>query len=278
MTCSNWLIQASAFLEASGIETARLDALVLLEDCLAKDRSWLLAHPETKLSTVQEATLKKLLKRRANHEPLAYVRGQCEFYNYQFVLTPAVLQPRPESETFIDLVKALVNDGSLRPKGPSGLQIADVGTGSGAIGITLALEIPNCQVELLEVDPKAAVVAKINVDKFTLNISVTISNLLEGSNRAFDALVCNLPYVPDDFQINRAALHEPPIAIFGGPDGLDVYRQLFNQVRKRTSKPLFILTEALPPQHKDLQAIAQEVDYRLLKTDDFIQVFQYAVQ
>jgi release factor glutamine methyltransferase len=275
MTVSEWLQQASSYLQKTDIQTAHLDATLLLEDCIVRDRAWLFAHPEFELSANQVGLLKKLLKRRAAHEPLAYVRGTCEFYNHSFVLTPAVLQPRPESETFIDLLKELVRNGSLASDTTHIVRIADVGTGCGALGITAALELPNCQVELLEIDQEAAAIAKTNVDKFTLNISITIGDLLISSSGDFDVLLCNLPYVPDDHQINRAAHFEPKLAIFGGPDGLDVYRRLFDQIGKRTSRPLFILTESFASQHEDLRKIARQAAYKLFKTDDFIQVFRY---
>jgi release factor glutamine methyltransferase len=274
MTIHEWLRQASHDLETAGIETARLDTLILLEDCLTQGRAWLLAHQDAQLSAEQVGLLKKLLKRRAMHEPLAYVRGRCEFYNHEFVLTPSVLQPRPESEAFIELLKELAQDSRLESSGTHGIRITDVGTGSGALGITAALEIANSHVELLEIDPKAVKVAKTNVDKFTLNISVIASDLLTNSEQDTDILLCNLPYVPDDYKINRAALHEPALAIFGGTDGLEIYRRMFDQTQKRKFKPLFILTEAFAFQHDDLQKIAASAGYRLIKTDDFVQAFE----
>jgi release factor glutamine methyltransferase len=130
----------------------------------------------------------------------------------------------------------------------------------------------------LEIDPKALAVAKINVDKLTLSISVILSDLLAQSGRDYDVLLCNLPYVPDDFTINRAALQEPKIAIFGGPDGLELYRRLFGQIQELTKQPLYILTEALPPQHHDLAVIAQGAGYKLEQTNDFIQQFALAAK
>src|SRR5258708_2470149 len=107
VTTKQWLQQATSQLQAAGISTARLDALVLLEDCLYQDRAMLLADPEKKLTAPQLLKLEKLLNRRAQHEPLSYVRGKTEFYGHEFVLTTAVLEPRPESETMIDLLKEL---------------------------------------------------------------------------------------------------------------------------------------------------------------------------
>lgn len=275
MKLNGWLDQSTRQLELAGVGTARLDALVLLEDVLGVDRSRLLAEPELEISAAQQAKLEKLLNKRAKHVPLAYVRGRTEFYGRDFVISPAVLEPRPESETMIELLKQLVQAGAFGTQGGKSLRIADVGTGSGALGITAALEVPGSQVELLEVDPKALKVAQMNVAKFTLNISVIKSDLLTRSTQHNDVLLCNLPYVPDDYQINRAASREPSLAIFGGPDGLDLYRRLFEQARNVPNQPLFILTESLPPQHAALKEIAERSGYRLLKSDDFIQVFRF---
>jgi release factor glutamine methyltransferase len=280
MKVHEWLKQAIGQLEPAGVGTARLDALVLLEDCLNMSRAHLLAEPDMELSTAQLAKLKKLLTRRATHEPLAYIRGHTEFYGRDFVITSAVLEPRPESETMIDALKALPAfnhpqkvSGPRSTKNGHTIRIADVGTGSGALGITAALEVPRSRVDLLDIDSAALKVAKRNVDKFTLNMSVIQSDLLSKSSQDYDILLCNLPYVPDSHTINEAAMFEPRVAIFGGPDGLALYHKLFGQISKLAKKPLYILTESLPPQHKALQQLAKRHGYKLKSTDDFIQVF-----
>ncbi len=286
MTTEAWLRSATSHLSTAGIATARLDALVLLEDCLGVDRALLLARPDQILETTQTAKLKKLLKRRAVHEPLAYIRGHSEFYGRNFVITPAVLEPRPETETMIDLLGELSATGELAFKPPKTVQneertlkIADIGTGSGAVGITAQVEFPKSQkvtVDLLELDPKALEIAKINVDKHTTGIRCLRSDLLAGSNQNYDVLLCNLPYVPDDYPVNEAVRYEPEIAVFGGPDGLDLYRKLFQQLKHRPQRPLFILCEALPAQHQALLDLAASCGYDLWRTEGLIQVFQLA--
>lgn len=258
---------ATEELESAGIGTARLDCLVLLENTLGVDRAKILAEPDAEMSSAQVAELAKLLNRRATHEPLAYILGTTEFYGRNFVITPAVLEPRPESETMIDLLKTL-------PNLPKNTCLADVGTGSGALGITAKLEHPEWAVELLEIDEKALKIAQTNVDKYTIDVSVIQSDLLADSKQTNDILLCNLPYVPDDYQINLAAGQEPPIAIFGGPDGLDLYRKLFKQVAELSKQPLYLLCESLPPQHGDLTQTAEESGYELRQTEDFIQIFE----
>lgn len=244
-----------------------MDALVLLEDVTGRDRAWLLAHPEHEISSEQRSELTKLLNRRSAHEPLAYVRTKSEFYGREFIITPAVLEPRPESETMIDCLKNLQGL-------PKNVCIADVGTGSGALGITAKLELPNAQVELLDIDPEALKIAQKNVEKYTANVNLIRSDLLTTSGQDNNVLLCNLPYVPDGYQLNPPAMREPKIAIFGGPDGLDIYRRLFKQVKKLQKRPLFILCESLPPQHTVLAEIAAGAGYHLTVTDDFIQVFK----
>lgn len=267
MTTSEWLILATEELEIAGIGTARLDCLVMLENVLKIDRAKILANPETEMVPKNVAALAKLLNRRAAHEPLAYILGTTEFYGRNFVITPAVLEPRPESETMIELLKNL-------PNLPRKTHLADVGAGSGALGITAKLEHPEWTVELLEIDEKALKIAQTNVDKYTIGISVIQSDLLANSGQVNDILLCNLPYVPDDYQINLAAGQEPPIAIFGGPDGLDLYRKLFKQIENLSKRPLYLLCESLPPQHADLAQIAKVSGYKLRQTEDFIQVFE----
>jgi methylase of polypeptide subunit release factors len=99
--------------------------------------------------------------------------------------------------------------------------------------------------------------------------------LLRRHIKTYDVILANLPYVPDSYKVNQAAAMEPKIAIFGGRDGLDVYRRFFAQLQRFSWKPNYVLTEALPPQHTELTKIAQSSGFKLFKADDFIQVFKY---
>src|SRR6185436_17881464 len=135
---SKLLKDFEAKLEAAGISTARLDALVLLEDATGKDRAWLLAHSEFELNKKIANLLQKQITMRATHAPLAYIRGESEFYGREFLITPDTLQPRSETETMIDMLKSYLDRGS-RVKDEV---IIDVGTGSGCLAITAKLEWP----------------------------------------------------------------------------------------------------------------------------------------
>ena len=268
MTINEWLSGAQAQLTKAGIETARLDCLLLLEDILQKNRTWILAHPETNISPTSLRKLKNVFNRRMTHEPMAYILGRSEFYGRQFEVSADVLQPRPESEAIIELLL------QIAPKAPKPL-IADVGTGSGALGITASLELPNSSVDLIDIDDKALKTAKINANKFTTSIRVIKSDLLAHADSNYDILLCNLPYVPDGFKVNKAAQHEPAIALYAGSDGLDLYRKLFEQLELRKNKALYLIIESFPDQHAKIAEFATNCGYSLQTTIDFVQLYKY---
>lgn len=265
MTIDAWLRDSTTQLSNAGVGTARLDCFVLLEDVTEHDRSWLLAHPEHTLNESTIDALRIKLERRTHHEPLAQIRGKTEFYGREFIVSEDVLEPRPESETMIELLKGL--------QLPDHPHIVDIGSGSGALGITAKLETPNAVVTLLDIDPRALTVSEANAKKHHTNTPCIESDLLANAPARIDAILANLPYVPDDYHINEAASHEPRIAIFGGPDGLDVYRRLFEQLQSMSKAPRYILTESLPFQHADVKAIAMHAGYHMIESEDFIQVF-----
>ena len=265
MRLDNCILSATKELEKAGVGSARLDILILLEDILHKERAWVLAHPEVSLTPMQYNRLNKQIARRKDHEPLAYIRGFTEFYGRKFKVNKRVLEPRPESEVMIEFLKSL--------RLPKTAAIADVGTGSGALGITAALELHDHSVDLYDIDAAALAVAKHNCELHELHLKVGKRDLLRYSHKPYDVILANLPYVPSDWKINEAAAMEPRIAIFGGKDGLDVYRRLFEQLTHFNWRPRYLFTEALPPQHAKLNRIAAAYRFKLLKSRDFIQVF-----
>lgn len=269
-TTNHWLRKSTRLLEEADIATARIDALVLLEDATHKDRSWLLAHPDEHLATDDIEKLDKLILRRSHHEPLSYIRGKSEFYGREFIVNAHTLEPRPETETMIDLLKNTAVDSEI---------IIDVGTGSGCIAITAKLELPKSEVIGIDIDKKCLETAKLNAKKLNADVAFYQGDLLQTMPSSTSrmpssklTIVANLPYVPDTHTINRAAMFEPKHAIFGGKDGLDLYRVLFGQIKKL--KPEYVLTESLPPQHNELSAIAKTAGYNQLTSDDFIQMFK----
>jgi len=262
---STFLADAAAQLQAAGITTGRLDCLVLLEDVTAKSRAHVLAHPEMPLTPAQQQKLEQYINARKKHVPLAYIRGKAYFYGREFAVNEHVLVPRPETEDMIDMIKGLPL---------AAPHIADIGTGSGCIGITAALELPQAHVFLYDIDPLALLVARQNAQEKHVHAPAAHADLLTGISRHFDIVLANLPYVPQAFPINEAARHEPAIALFAGEDGLDTYRRLWDQLGPRHDRPRFVLTESLPVQHTPLTRIAQPAGYIQRAAQGFIQLFE----
>jgi release factor glutamine methyltransferase len=266
MKIKDWLISAQKQLDNAGIGSARLDVLILLEDITKNDRGWILAHQDESLSLTQLKRLRSRLKKREKHLPLAYVRGHTEFFGRKFFVNRHTLEPRPESETMIELLLKLPISTKVK--------IADVGTGSGALGITASLEFNNPNVDLYDIDAGALAVTRHNLALHELHLHTRKSDLLRRHIRGYDVILANLPYVPDHYRINQAAAMEPRIAIFGGRDGLDIYRRFFVQIHRFHWQPNYVLTESLPTQHQDLAEIATNCGFKLYLSQDFIQVFR----
>jgi release factor glutamine methyltransferase len=265
LTTNQFIQEATKQLKSAGIETARLDTLVLLQDLLNKNSAQLLAEPDTPLTDEQVSELAKTVARREKHEPLAYIRGKAEFYGREFAVSAAVLVPRPETEAMIELFLKL-------PK-TAQKTVVDVGTGSGAIAITVACELHEVRVLATDISADALKVARQNCVKHQATVDLHKTNLIKGLQLPAEAtILANLPYVPENHTINQAAAHEPAVALFAGPDGLDLYKRLFEQLEaaKHTG---YLLTEALPAQHHHLASLARSYDYILENMQDFIQVF-----
>ena len=265
MNVQQFLTETTKKLTAAGIKTARLDCLVLLEDVLDIDRAALLAHPEIELSPAQIARLNNYVIQRQQHTPLAYIRDRIMFYGREFAVNNKVLVPRPESETIIDMLKTTSLLHAPR--------IADIGTGSGCLGITAALEIHDARVYLYDIDPAALEVARKNAHAHKVGVYIAQQDLLKNCTEQFDAILANLPYVPDHYPINAAARHEPELALFAGEDGLDIYRVFWQQIKTLRTKPRYIITESLVAQCQSLAELARTSGYKLTAAKDLIQIF-----
>ena len=221
---------AIAELEAAKIDQARLHAEVLAFHVLGCDRAYLFAHPERELTDAEQSQYDQLMARRAAGEPLQYITGHQEFWKADFLVTPAVLIPRPETEHLIEAVLALIAPYSLGPR----LKLIDVGTGSGAIAVSLARELPQAEVHGVDLSPEALGVAKLNGQRLGASVHFTRSDVLDSVTRdgSFDFVVSNPPYVAtSEWEAVQEVVrrHEPPLALFAGEDGLDVIRRLIPQ-------------------------------------------------
>ena len=223
----NEIVQCSAlaFARALGLNTAeaRLDAQVLLGQALGQSRAWLIAHGGDPLDPAQTAAFADLFERRWSGEPIAYILGEREFYSLNFKVTPAVLIPRPETELLVELaLERIPADGPCR--------VLDMGTGSGAVAVTLALHRPHADVVAVDQSVTALEVARENAqrlgaDKLRLIQSDWYDAL---GGETFDLIVSNPPYIAaaDPHLAQGDLRFEPATALASGTDGLDDIRAI----------------------------------------------------
>ncbi|MEW6096573.1 MAG: peptide chain release factor N(5)-glutamine methyltransferase [bacterium] len=225
------LHQATKFLADNHIDTAKTDAEVLLSDLLGTNRVELYLNDKISLNKNRLALYWKLLDRRASHEPVAYISGKKEFMDWEFIVSPDVLIPRPETEI---LVEEIINIGKkMLNFSPI---IVDIGTGSGVIAISLALAL-NAKVYAIDISTPALEVAKLNAAKLGVEDRITFlkGNLLFplkrfNINKKVDFIVSNPPYVATS-QFKSLPLDvrfEPKIALDGGKEGLNFYDKIIN--------------------------------------------------
>lgn len=238
-------------LAQAGISTPRLDCLVLLEHITGQDRATILANPEKRLTVRQEDNLGELIKRRLNREPIAYLTNKKEFYGRNFYVDGSVLIPRPESEAIIETLKELV--------GSKQLTIVDVGTGSGALAITVKLEFPNTRVIAIDNDTKALKVAQKNARFLGAEIHFEQGDLMQpllSSKGQASIVIANLPYVSESDETSQETKYEPKIALYAKENGLALYKKLFKQIPSYLCKSGYLIIEANPLQHLSLIKLA----------------------
>lgn len=211
-----------------GVESPRLDAEVLLSHVLKKERIYLYVHFDQPLEAAELAAYKELIKQRVNHVPVAYLLGQKEFMGLTFKVTPATLIPRPDTEI---LVQAAVE----RLRGREKVSFADIGTGSGAICLSVLSFVPDSTAATVDISQEARAVAEENAASLGMadRIEFFTGDLLEPiKDRKFTAILSNPPYIPGkDIEGLQAEVRckEPYGALSGGEDGLDFYRRLCSE-------------------------------------------------
>lgn len=208
---------ATADLREAGCESPRLDAELLLADAMQLSRTALHLHPDRELTVAQAERFARLLARRRDREPVAYVLGTRAFRHIELTVDERVLVPRPETEHLVEAALRL----------PHGARVADVCTGSGAVALALKHERPDLHVIATDVSADALVVAQANARRLNLDVDFREGDLLQPLEGVpLDAIVANPPYVPDRAELAQELSHEPSNALFAGPDGLDVLRRL----------------------------------------------------
>ncbi len=242
MTVLQVLQNTADFFARKGIDSPRLNIEHLLADALGKRRIDLYLEFDRTLSENELAPLREKVRRRAQGEPLQYLLGSWDFFGRAFRTDPRALIPRPETEILVEIVLKVI-----RAELSSRTRLLDVGTGSGVLAITFALECPNLQIVGSDVSPLALNLARENAERQGLNrrIEWVESDLLSSVSGPFDFLVANLPYVPTAELLKLApeVKRDPPLALDGGPDGLVVIRRLLQEAPKVLRDGAFVILE-----------------------------------
>jgi release factor glutamine methyltransferase len=230
------------FFARKGIESPRLNIEHLLADALGKRRIDLYLEFDRSLTEEELAPLREKVRRRIEGEPLQYLLGSWDFFGRTFRIDQRALVPRPETEVLVEITLR-----QIRKRPQLGHRLLDVGTGSGVLAITFALECPGLEVVGSDISPLALNLARENAEKYGLDrrIEWIESNLLGSVAGSFDFLVANLPYIPTEElrKLAREVQHDPRSALDGGPDGLAVIRSLLRDASRVLTKGAFLILE-----------------------------------
>jgi release factor glutamine methyltransferase len=231
-------------LTSAQVPSPRMNAELLLMFTLGRDRAFLYGHPEHELTADEHARYEDSLEERSRGIPAQYITGHQEFWGMDFIVSPAVLIPRPETEHLIETVLLLLGSSDWQARAPAphksgaNLKIADVGTGSGCIALALAKELPLAEIHATDISPAALEIARANAARFNLELRVQFheGDLLDGIEKnSFDFVVSNPPYVgeseEDSVQL-EVRKFEPRNAVFAGPTGTEVIERLIPQAHE----------------------------------------------
>ena len=264
-TVARLLTASRTFLAGRGIDSARLDAELLLCQVLKRDRVYLYTHYDQPVTATERDALRELVRRRGGHEPVAYLRSEQEFYGVALEVTPDTLIPRPETEHLVEAALHWLAGAKLTAP-----VVVDVGCGSGAVAIALALEVPEATVWATDISEAALAVAARNVARHRLadRVRLVHADLFVARGgatalpEAFDVVLSNPPYVAQGCRLPRTvADYEPSGALFAGTDGLDVLRRLLPEARARLREPGLLAVEHGNEQADDLRAMLSAHDF-----------------
>jgi len=285
-TIESLIKQSSKLLRVYGFERPRHESVIILKDILKKRYVDILSNSDVKISIKEKNKILENLFKRLKGKPLSKISGVKEFYSRQFITSEDTLDPRPETELIVDVVKNLLRDSKKKK-----INILDLGTGSACIIITITLELMsklNIRATGLDISTKALRIAKKNLVKFNLNkkISLIKSNWFESLGYKFDLIISNPPYIrkKDLGNLSKEVLFDPLISLEGGLTGLRSYFEIAKDVHQYIKKDGFIILEIGRGQLKPVDNIFLNRGFgRILKEKDLqgidrVVVYQYKVQ
>lgn len=256
----------TSVLKESGIDTARLDAELLLGSVIEKNRVYLITHKEEEVSAENEKMYFDLIEKRRNKMPVKYILNKCEFMGIEFYVEEGVLIPRDDTEILVEEILKNISENEEK-------QLCDLCCGSGAIGISLAHLRQNIKVDLIDYYPIPEKVALINIKKNNLEnrVSFIKSDLLEKSiesNKMYDIIVSNPPYIEEkeiDTLMDDVKNYEPHTALNGGVDGLDFYRKIIAQSQEVLKDDGILAFEIGYNQGEAVKSLMNEYNFKNIK-------------
>lgn len=260
-TVAQLLREAVQRLEGSS-PTARLDAELLLANALQRDRTWLFTWSDSEVEDAPAEVFHALLEGRVAGKPVAWLLGEREFFGHVFRVTPDTLIPRPETEVLVECVLDRLANGEQR--------VVDAGTGTGAVGISLALARPRWRVMLADIHPPTLAVAADNAQRLgAANIECLLADWLLQVTGPLDAVVSNPPYVPDgDPHLGEGDVRfEPRRALVSGPDGLDAIRLIVTQAAEKLRDGGLLALEHGHDQGGAVRRLLQDAGFAEVTTD-----------
>jgi release factor glutamine methyltransferase len=251
--------QAARALEAAGIDTPQLDARLLLQHALGLNHASLIASADVALTPAESEAYGRLIARRAAREPVSRILGTREFHGLNFTLAPDTLDPRPDTETLVTAALTLA-------RGNENLRILDLGTGSGAIIVSLLHALPSAQGTATDLSQGALDAARANALMHGVSdrLDLTHSDWFAQIRGKFDLIVSNPPYIPDrqvESLSPEVRLHDPHLALKGGPDGLAAYRAIIEKAPDHLKPEGHILLEIGQGQEHDVLALLRAAGF-----------------
>jgi release factor glutamine methyltransferase len=269
MTIAEWLKDAANDLADELLPSARLDAEIILAHTLKKPRTHLHAHADDPLSARDEDIANARIAIRKDRVPVAYIIGHKDFYGRRFSVTPSVLIPRPESEQLITMLKELLPTTKPLP-GIASKRLVDLGTGSGCLGITAKLELPELSVALTDINRHTLKVAAKNAATLGADVETFQSDLLNGYPYAPDIILANLPYVDRAWEhLSPELASEPDEALYADDGGLAIIKRCIEQVSLRAKPGALLLLEADTRQLDDIARAAAAHGFKEVARDSY---------
>ena len=270
-TVLDTLKKGTAYLEKKGVDSPRLTMELLAAHVLKLQRMELYLEFDRPLLEPELEKLRELIKKRGERIPLQHILGTVEFYGREFICDERALIPRPETEELIAY--------TLKLALPSPLEILDLCSGSGIIGLTLKAELgEDAQVTLADISPTTLSLARENAQKLELEVELLHSDAFDGIEGVYDLIICNPPYVSTDMELEAELCYDPDLALFSGEDGLDLLRSIIPEAKSFLKDGGALALEIGYDQSAKVQTLLEQEGYKNIQVlEDMEKILRFPI-